>query len=133
MICAAPLVLLGKMGYNEYTEESDAFCPLNDGRETDMSNQEEWDIIELEGDDGEPIRLCVERYFFYNGEEYVLLSDACDVEDEDEISRYVMKVQPMEGEGNEDMEEFVPVDEDLMDQLIEVAEATFDIDDDDEE
>ena len=94
-----------------------------------MSNQEEWDIIELEGDDGEPIRLCVERYFFYNGDEYVLLSDACDVEDEADISRYVMKVQPMEGEGNEDMEEFVPVDEDLMDQLIQVVEATFDTED----
>ena len=90
-----------------------------------MSNQEEWDIIELEGDDGETIRLCVERYFFYNGDEYVLLSDACDVEDEAEVSRYVMKVQPMEGAGNEDMEEFVPVDEDLMDQLIEVVETTF--------
>ena len=98
-----------------------------------MANQEDWDIIELEGDDGEDIRLCVERYFFYNGDEYVLLSDACDVEDEDEISRYVMKVQPMEGEGNEDMEEFVPVDEDLMDQLVEVAEATFDVDGEDEE
>ena len=98
-----------------------------------MANQEEWDIIELESDDGGPIRLVVERYFFYNGDEYVLLSDACDTEDEDEISHYVMKVQPMEGEGNEDMEEFVPVDEDLMDQLIEVAEATFDTDDEDEE
>jgi len=75
----------------------------------------------------------VERYFFYNGDEYVLLSDACDVEDEDEVSRYVMKVQPMEGEGNEDMEEFVPVDEDLMDQLVEVAEATFDVNSDEEE
>ena len=98
-----------------------------------MANQEEWDIIELEGDDGEPTRLRVERYFFYHGDEYVLLSDAGDVEDEDEISRYVMKVQPMEGEGNEDMEEFVPVDEDLMDQLVEVAEATFDVDGEDEE
>ena len=98
-----------------------------------MANQEEWDIIELEGDDGEPIRLCVERYFFYNGDEYVLLSDACDVEDEDEISRYVMKVQPMEGEGNEDMEEFVPVDEDLMEQLIEVAQAVYDTADADED
>ena len=98
-----------------------------------MSNQEEWDIIELEGDDGEPIRLCVERYFFYNGDEYVLLSDACDVEDEAEISRYVMKVQPVEGEGNEDMEEFVPVDEDLMEQLIEVAQAVYDTADADED
>ena len=97
-----------------------------------MSNQEEWDIIELEGDDGSPIRLCVERYFFYNGDEYVLLSDACDVEDEAEVSRYVMKVQPMEGEGNEDMEEFVPVDEDLMEQLVSVAEAIYDAADEDE-
>ena len=98
-----------------------------------MANQEDWDIIELEGDDGEDIRLCVERYFFYNGDEYVLLSDACDVEDEAEISRYVMKVQPVEGEGNEDMEEFVPVDEDLMEQLIEVAQAVYDTADTDED
>ena len=90
-----------------------------------MAN-EEMDIIELEGDDGETIRLAVERYFFYNGDEYVLLSDACDVEDEEEITRYVMKVQPLEGEGEEDMEEFVPVDDDLMEQLVEVAQATFD-------
>ena len=98
-----------------------------------MANQEDWDIIELEDDEGETIRLCVERYFFYNGEEYVLLSDACDAQDENDISRYVMKVQPMEGEGNEDMEEFVPVDEDLMDQLVEIAEAIYDTADGDEE
>ena len=91
------------------------------------------DLVELEDDEGGKVTLRVERYFFYNGDEYVLLSDACDVEDEAEISRYVMKVQPMEGEGNEDMEEFVPVDEDLMDQLVEVAEATYDVDDEDEE
>ena len=97
-----------------------------------MANQEEWDIIELEGDDGEAIRLCVERYFFYNGEEYVLLSDACDVEDEEEITRYVMKVQPVAGDEDEDMEEFVPVDEDLMDQLVQVAEAIYDTADADE-
>lgn len=91
-----------------------------------MANQEDWDIIEFEGDNGEDIRLCVEKYFFYNGDEYVLLSDACDVDEDEEISRYVMKVQPVEGEeGEEDMEEFVPVDEDLMDQLIQVVETTF--------
>ena len=97
-----------------------------------MANQEDWDIIEFEGDEGETVRLCVERYFFYNGDEYVLLSDACDVEEDAEVSRYVMKVQPVEEEGEEDMEEFVPVDEDLMDQLIQVVEATFDEADDDE-
>ena len=91
-----------------------------------MAREEDWDIIEFEGDEGEPVRLCVEKYFFYNGDEYVLLSDACDAEEGEEISRYVMKVEPVEGEeGDEEMEEFVPVDEDLMDQLIQVVEATF--------
>ena len=97
-----------------------------------MTDGEDWDIIELEGDDGEDIRLCVERYFFYNGEEYVLLSDACDVPPGEEITRYVMKVQPVAGEEDEDMEEFVPVDEDLMEQLIQVVEATFDTEDGEE-
>ncbi len=99
-----------------------------------MANQEDLDIIELEGDDGEVLRLLVERYFFYNGEEYVLLSDEIDLPEGEEVSRYVMKVQPVEGEdGDEDMEEFVPVDEDLMEQLIQVVEATFDDEDDEEE
>ena len=88
-----------------------------------VANDEEMDIIELEGDDGELIRLCVERYFFYNGDEYVLLSDRCDLPEGEDVSHYVMKVQPLEGEGQEDMEEFVPVDEDLMDQLVEIAET----------
>ena len=93
-----------------------------------MASQEDWDIIEFEGDEGDTVRLCVERYFFYNGDEYVLLSDACDVPEGEEISRYVMKVQPVEGEDEEDMEEFVPVDEDLMDQLIQVVQTTFEDD-----
>lgn len=89
----------------------------------------EKDIIELEGENGESIRLCVERYFFYNGDEYVLLSDDCgDAAENEEISRYVMKVQPLEGEDGEEMEEFVPVEEELMEQLIQVVEATFDSD-----
>ena len=85
----------------------------------------EKDIIELEGEDGEAIKLCVERYFFYNGDEYVLLSDDCGDIAEEEVSHYVMKVQPLESEDGEEMEEFVPVDEDLMDQLIQVVEATY--------
>ena len=91
-----------------------------------MANQEELDIIELEGDDGEKLQLCVERYFFYNGDEYVLLSDSCSVPEGEEVSRYVMNVQPLPDEDGEEMEEFVPVDEDLMEQLIQVVEATYD-------
>ena len=95
-----------------------------------MANQEDLDIIELEGDDGEKLQLCVERYFFYNGDEYVLLSDSCSVPEGEEVSRYVMKVQPLPDEDGEEMEEFVPVDEDLMEQLIDVVESTFEEDED---
>lgn len=94
-----------------------------------MPENEELDIIELEGEDGATLKLRVARYFFYNGEEYVLLSDDCGEVPQDEVSHYVMKVQPIPAQdGEEEMEEFVPVDDDLMDQLIQVVEATFDAD-----
>ena len=95
-----------------------------------MEDREDLDIIEMEGEDGEALKLCVERYFFYNGDEYVLLSDDCGQGDGEEISHYVMKVQPLPDENGEEMEEFVPVDEDLMEQLIQVVEATFEEDED---
>ena len=97
-----------------------------------MANQEELDIIELEGEDGAVLKLCVERYFFYNGEEYVLLSDDCGEGDGQEVSHYVMKVQPLPDEDGEEMEEFVPVDEDLMDKLVEAAETVFQADEEEE-
>ncbi|MBQ9943209.1 MAG: DUF1292 domain-containing protein [Clostridia bacterium] len=91
-----------------------------------MCNNEELDIIELESEDGELLRLCVDRYFFYNGDEYVLLSDDCGQnKPKDEVSHYVMKVVPLEDEDGEEMEEFVPVEDELMDQLIHVVESTF--------
>ena len=39
-----------------------------------------------------------------------------------------MDIIELESEDGEEMEEFVPVDEDLTDQLIQVVEATFDND-----
>ena len=97
-----------------------------------MADNEEMDIIELETDDGETIQLCVEKYFFYNGDEYVLLSDRCTAGEGEEISRYVIKVQPLADEEDEDMEEFVPVDDELTEKLIRVVETTFDEEQDDE-
>ena len=97
-----------------------------------MADREDLDIIELEGEEGETLKLCVERYFFYNGEEYVLLSDDCGDLNGEEVSHYVMRVQPLPDENGEEMEEFVPVDEDLMDQLIQVVEATFDEEEDED-
>ena len=85
---------------------------------------EELDLVEMEDDEGGSVTLRVERYFFYNGDEYVLLSD--DIEGnkpEGDITRYVMKVVPLPEEG-EDMEEFVPVEDELMERLVKAARVT---------
>ena len=100
------------------------------------------DLIEGVDEDGNKVLLQVVRYFFYNGEEYVVLGDAqsedecgCHCEecehscedDEDAINLYIMKVVENEAE---DTEEFVPVeDEALLGKLIEVVQADFEKDD----
>lgn len=91
----------------------------------------ERDIVEMEGEEGAVLKLCVERYFYYNGEEYVLLSDDVEENNVEEVSHYVMKVVPDEEE--EGMEDFVPVDEDLMEKLVDAALTTFADEDDEEE
>jgi len=107
-----------------------------------MSAEEmEQDLIEGVDEEGNKVLLEVVRYFFYNGDEYVVLGDAqqsgdcdegcehCDHHHEDEedtISLYIMKVVESEEDG-EEMEEFVPVeDEDLLEKLIEIVQADFD-------
>ena len=102
------------------------------------------DLIEGIDEDGNPVLLEVVRYFFYNGEEYVVLGDAhesecgCEEcehcghdheEDEEEaVNLYIMKVVEKEEDG-EEIEEFLPVeDEDLLEKLIEVVQADFEAD-----
>ena len=101
------------------------------------------DLIEGVDEDGNNVLLEVVRYFFYNGEEYVVLGEAhegeCDCgcedcdhdheEDEEEaVNLYIMKVVETEEDG-EEMEEFLPVeDEDLLEKLIEVVQADFEAD-----
>ncbi len=88
-------------------------------------SEKDLDLVEMEDEDGGTVTLRVERYFFYNGDEYVLLSDDTEGnKPESEIARYVMKVCPLPEEG-EDMEEFVPVEDELMDRLIKAAQVTF--------
>ena len=87
----------------------------------------------LEAEDGSELQLRVERYFYFNGEEFVILSSDLEGTAEDP-DRYVMRVTPVEGE--EDMEEFTPIeDEDLEQRLIKAAETVLDssgLDDDEE-
>ena len=95
-----------------------------------MSEDERLDIVEGIDEDGNRLLLRVNRYFYYNGEEYVLLSD--DIEDEkddlDDVTFFVMKVSVSTDEDGEEIEEFEPVEQELMDALIEVVKTNFEDD-----
>lgn len=103
-------------------------------------DMEDQDLIEGVDEDGNKVLLQVVRYFFYNGEEYVVLGDAqqeddcgchcgecehsCDEDDEEPVNLYIMKV--VQSGDDEETEEFVPVeDEDLLEKLIEVVQTDF--------
>ena len=98
------------------------------------------ELIEGVDEDGNNVLLEVVRYFFYNGEEYVVLGEAhdggCDGDcghcvpphEEEAVNLYIMKVVESEEDG-EEIEEFLPVeDEDLLEKLIEVVQADFEAD-----
>ena len=99
------------------------------------AEEELQDLIEGVDEDGNTVLLEVVRYFFYNGEEYVVLGDAHTGEDEGEdsdeeeaVNIYIMKVVEKEEDG-EELEEFLAVeDEDLLEKLIEVVQADFEAD-----
>ena len=119
---------------------------------------EELDIIEMTDDEGNTILMQVVDYFFYNGEEYVILTDsihdddcdceecnhehehdeqcACESEDIDEteeITCYIMKVIETTVDG-EEVEEFVPVEDQALEaKLIEIATTKLNADDEDDE
>lgn len=121
-------------------------CGCEAADEADLEGDS--DLIEGVDEEGNKVLLQVVRYFFYNGEEYVVLGDAqseddCDCEDhcnencdcchhgeddddEEAINLYIMKVVQSEEDG-EDMEEFIPVeDEALLEKLIQVVQTDFD-------
>lgn len=115
------------------------------------------DIIEMTDDEGNTILMQVVDYFFYNGEEYVILTDsidddecdcdechhehehdeqcACGCEDCDEaeeITCYIMKVIQSTVDG-EEVEEFVPVEDQALEaKLIEIASTKLNADDEEE-
>ncbi|MBQ9195966.1 MAG: DUF1292 domain-containing protein [Clostridia bacterium] len=97
-----------------------------------MSEDERLDIVEGVDEDGNRLLLRVNRYFYYNGDEYVLLSDDIDeVNDNlDEVTFFVMKVSVSTDEDGEEIEEFEPVEQELMEALIEVVKTNFEDDSD---
>jgi len=90
--------------------------------------EDERDLVVFEDDDGNELTMEVLDYFFYEGQEYAILSEAqedckeCDdscesCEAEREV--VVMKVVPV----GDDEEEFVPVDDELSEKLLEMVES----------
>ena len=84
------------------------------------------DLIVFEDEDGNEITFVIEDYFFYNGDEYAILTEY-DTETDNvksEEGSIVCRIEPVEGENGEEDEEFIPIeDEDLAQKLIEVANA----------
>lgn len=113
--------------------------------------EEDRDIVEFTDDDGNSLLLEVLDSFYYNGEEFVVLGDvddACECEQEDgacgcghehdedcehEHSLYIMKVETSTDENGDEVEEFTPVEENLMEALIKIVETRFTEDDDEDE
>ena len=101
---------------------------------------QEPDVIEMTDEDGNVALMEVLDYFFYNGEEYAVLteyteeedhvvsddSQAEDQEDEElpaeEVTCFIMKVIATTGEDGEELEEFVPVEDPVLEKkLIDIA------------
>ena len=91
----------------------------------------ERDLLVFTDDSGQEIEMEVVDYFTYGDEEFALLTDANDPEPEnidEERDVYIMKVV-----GDGENEEFLPVDEDRMDELIDALQEMYDEDEDDED
>ena len=95
--------------------------------------EDDRDIVVFSDDDGNEFELEVVDYFEHEDQEYAVLvdPDTCGCEDEDcdsETEVYIMKVVV-----NGEMEEFLPADEDKMEELIKIVEdriAAWDEEDD---
>ena len=97
---------------------------------------EERDVVEFVDDEGNTLLLEVMDYFFYNGEEFAALCDAKEEpadDDPDDDPVYIMKINSFTDENGEEMEEFVPPDEELMEKLISIVRTRFMDDEADDE
>ena len=97
---------------------------------------QERDVIEFSDDDGNTMMLEVMDYFYYNGQEFAILSNAEENpsdDDPDDDPVYIMQVNTFTDEDGEEMEEFVPPEENLMEKLIQVVRTRFTDDGEDDE
>ncbi len=92
---------------------------------------EERDLLVFTDDSGQEIEMEVVDYFTYEDEEFALLTEANDPEPgnmDEERDVYIMKVV-----GDSENEEFLPVEEDKMDELIDALQDMYDGEEDEED
>ena len=97
---------------------------------------QERDVIEFSDDDGNTMMLEVMDYFYDNGQEFAILCNAEENpsdDDPDDDPVYIMQVNTFTDEDGEEMEEFVPPEENLMEKLIQVVRTRFTDDGEDDE
>ena len=93
---------------------------------------EERDIVVFEDDAGNEITMEVIDYLCYEGKEYALITEYVEEpeEDVDEIDVMIMEVKPV----GDDQEEFLPIDDELAEKIMQVFESdAFDDEEEDEE
>ena len=90
-----------------------------------MENMDnELDLVTFEDDDGNEMTMEVVDYLFYEGKEYALLTEYDENAPEDDgepKDAYIMEVRPVEGD--DEMEEFVAIDEALAEKLIDIFQS----------
>lgn len=88
-----------------------------------MENDNELDLVVFEDDDGNELTMEVLDYLGYEGKEYALLAEYDPNADDNTVREaFVMEIQAIPGD--EENEEFVPVDEALAEKLIEIFQST---------
>ncbi len=89
--------------------------------ENEMNSMEE-DIIDFEDEDGNIIPFAVIDYVFYNGEEYALLTEVTEEEEDGENQECIVcRVAAGTEDEGEETESFIPVeDEDLAQKLVDI-------------
>ncbi len=84
--------------------------------------EEERDVVTFSDDEGNEFELDVVDYFEHEGQEYAVLMDLSDLPEEGEADDVEQDVYIMKIVVNGDMEEFVPADEEKMDELAKIVE-----------
>ena len=85
--------------------------------------EEMMDIVVFEDENGNEIEIEIQFSFEHKGEEYAVLTEASEMEamtEDDAPDLYILRIVK-----NGDEEEFVAVDEDMMEELIDVVERIF--------